>query len=52
LLFGLIHPGFVLAFLMGLALAYIYLQVGLLPAMIVHFLGDLVPLSLWALSWQ
>ncbi len=51
LLFGLIHPGFILAFLMGLAMAYIYLEAGLLPAMLVHFLGDFVPFSLWALFW-
>lgn len=48
---GLIHPGFMLAFLMGIALAYMYLRAGLVPAMIVHFVGDLVPLSLWALFW-
>ena len=51
LLFGLIHPTFPLPFLMGLAMAYIYLRVGLLPAMAVHFLGDFVPFSLWALIW-
>lgn len=52
LLFGLIHPTFLLPFLMGIAMAYIYLQAGLLPAMVVHFLGDFVPFSLWALIWR
>jgi hypothetical protein len=42
--FGLIHPGFVMAFLTGLAIVYIYHQRGLFPAMSVHFLID-------AISW-
>lgn len=42
--FGLIHPGFVMAFLTGLAIVYIYHQCGLFPAMSVHFLID-------AISW-
>jgi membrane protease YdiL (CAAX protease family) len=41
--FGLIHPGFFLAFFVGLALVYIYYYKGLLPAMIVHFLADAAP---------
>jgi len=51
LLFGLIHPGFALPFLVGIVMAHIYLQAGLLPAMVVHFLSDFLPLSLWALFW-
>jgi hypothetical protein len=42
--FGLIHPGFVMAFLTGLAIVYIYHQCGLFSAMSVHFLVD-------AISW-
>jgi hypothetical protein len=48
-LVGLIHPGFVQAFLIGLALIYIYYQRGLLPAIVVHFFADAVPLVLISL---
>ncbi len=42
--FGFIHgSGFIPAFLVGLALVYIYNQQGLLPAMTVHFFADAVP---------
>lgn len=47
--FGLIHPGFFAAFLMGLAFVYIYYQLGLLPAMIVHFSADAIPYTLVSL---
>jgi hypothetical protein len=46
LAFGLIHPGFWSAFLIGLALVYIYHQRGLLPAMVVHFFTDAIPYTL------
>jgi len=46
LMFGFIHPGFVVAFLAGLALNYIYYQRGLLPAMMVQFFGDAIPFVL------
>lgn len=49
ILVGLIHPGFVQAFLIGLALVYIYYQRGLLPAIVVHFFADSVPLMLISL---
>jgi len=49
ILVGLIHPGFVQAFLIGLALVYIYYQRGLLPAIVVHFLADAAPLVLISL---
>jgi hypothetical protein len=49
MLVGLIHPGFVQAFLIGLALVYVYYQRGLLPAMVVHFFADAVPLVLISL---
>lgn len=49
LFFGLIHPGFFPAFLMGLALVYIYHQRGLLPAMVVHFFTDAIPYVLVSL---
>jgi membrane protease YdiL (CAAX protease family) len=49
MLVGLIHPGFVQAFLIGLALVYIYYQRGLLPAIVVHFFADAVPLVLISL---
>jgi hypothetical protein len=48
-LVGLIHPGFVQAFSIGLALVYIYYQRGLLPAMITHFFADALPLVLISL---
>ena len=45
--FGFIHgAGFITAFLVGLALVYIYYQRGLLSAMAVHFLADAVPFLL------
>jgi len=47
LAFGLIHGlGFVPAFLVGLALIYIYHQRGLLSVMAVHFLADAIPFLL------
>lgn len=46
IMYGLIHPGFVMAFLVGLALVYIYHQRGLLLAMTVHFFADVIPLAL------
>ncbi len=46
LMFSLIHPGFIVAFLAGLALNYIYYQRGLLPAMVAQFFGDAIPLVL------
>jgi len=48
-LVGFIHPGFVQAFLIGLALIYIYYERGLLPAMITHFFADTIPLVLISL---
>ena len=47
--YGLIHPGFVMAFLVGLALIYIYHQHGLLPAMTAHFFADAISLVLISL---
>ena len=44
--FGLIHPGFWSAFMIGLALVSIYHQRGLLPAMIVHLFTDAIPYTL------
>lgn len=45
--FGFVHgSGFILAFLVGLAFVYVYLQRGLLPAMIMHFLADAIPFLL------
>lgn len=49
LILGLIHPGFWSAFMIGLALVYIYHQRGLLPAMIVHFFTDAIPYTLVSL---
>lgn len=49
LAFGLIHPGFWSAFLIGLAFVYIYHQRGLLPAMVVHFFTDAIPYTLVSL---
>jgi len=46
LMFSLIHPGVVVAFLAGLALNYIYYQRGLLAAMTVQFFGDAIPFVL------
>jgi membrane protease YdiL (CAAX protease family) len=47
--FGLIHPGFFAAFVVGLAFVYIYYRRGLLPAMIVHFFADAIPYTLVSL---
>jgi len=44
--FGLIHPGFLLAFLIGLAFVFIYYHRGLLPAMMAHFFADAIPFVL------
>lgn len=44
--FGLIHPGFWSAFMIGLALVYIYHQRGLLSAKIVHLFTDATPYTL------
>jgi hypothetical protein len=40
---GFIHPGFVMTFLVGLALVYVYYRSGLLSAMTVHFFADAIP---------
>jgi hypothetical protein len=42
---GLLHPGFGAGFLIGVALVYICHQGGLVPVMIVHFLTDVIPLT-------
>ncbi len=53
LLFGAIHgSGFLIAFLMGLVLCYVYIRGGLLSAMTIHFLGNLIPISLFVLFWR
>jgi len=43
MVYGLIHPGFSIAFLVGLALVYVYHRSGLLSAMTVHFFADAIP---------
>lgn len=50
LAFGLIHPGFLWAFLTGMAILHIYHRRGLLPAMITHFLADAIPFTLISLG--
>jgi len=42
---GLIHPGFSMAFLVGLALVYVYYRSGLISAMTVHFFADAIPFA-------
>ncbi len=37
------HSGYVMAFASGLILAHIFCSNGLLPAMVVHFLADVIP---------
>ena len=52
LFFGLTHEGLQAAFLIGLALVYVYHQRGPLPAMIVHFFTDAIPYVLVSLLTQ
>lgn len=49
LMFSLIHPGFLVAFLAGLALTFIYYHRGLLSAMTVQFFADAIPFVLLSL---
>jgi len=49
IVYGVIHPGFLMAFLVGCALSYIYYRLGLLPAMVVHFFTDAIPFTLLSL---
>lgn len=42
-IFALYHQGFYLAFVYGLLLCYIYKRNGLLSAMAIHFLSDVIP---------
>jgi len=42
IVYGLIHPGFSMAFFVGLALVYVYYRSGLLSAMTVHFFADAI----------
>lgn len=46
LLFGLIHPGFLMPFLYGTLLCYIYRYNGLAVVMIIHFLADAIPFTI------
>ena len=39
----LLHSGSIVSLVAGVILSYIYYKKGLLPAMIVHFLGDCIP---------
>jgi hypothetical protein len=39
----LLHSGSIVSLVAGIILSYIYYKKGLLPAMIVHFLGDCIP---------
>jgi len=43
ILFALYHQGFYFAFIYGILLCCIYKRNGLVPAMIIHFLSDVVP---------
>ena len=50
LVYGYIHGlGFIWAFSVGLALIYIYHHRGLLPAMVIHFFADAIPLVLMSM---
>ncbi|WP_330623498.1 CPBP family intramembrane glutamic endopeptidase [Acetoanaerobium pronyense] len=50
LLFSLMHGGLnIVAFVFGAVLAYIFYNNGLIPAIIIHFLANLIP---WTLFWN
>jgi membrane protease YdiL (CAAX protease family) len=49
IVYGVMHPGFLMAFLVGCAFSYIYYRLGLLPAMVVHFFTDAIPFTLLSL---
>jgi membrane protease YdiL (CAAX protease family) len=40
-LFGLVHPNWA-GVLVGIALAFVYFKTGLIPAMVVHFVADVI----------
>lgn len=50
IIFGLIHPGFLVAFLYGLVLSYLYINSGLIMVFTIHFLADFIPFLLVAIS--
>lgn len=45
-IFAMLHNGSFISFIFGIGLCYIYMNTGLIPAMIVHFLADAFPF-LW-----
>lgn len=45
-LFGLLHQGFYFSFVIGVGLCCIYMNNGLIFAMVVHFLANLIPYML------
>lgn len=49
-IFGSIHPGFLLAFVYGVVLSYIYINSGLIMVFIIHFFADFIPFLLVALG--
>lgn len=49
-IFGLIHPGFFLAFVYGVVLSYIYINSGLIMVFTIHFLADFIPFLLLTIS--
>lgn len=52
LFFGIMHGGFYFAFICGGLLAYIFYKNGLIPAIIVHFLADVIPWVLLGTLWK
>ena len=50
LLFALIHPIFFIPLIMGLLLSYIYVNHGLMPVLLIHFLANVIPFVYIAMS--
>lgn len=48
-LFAWIHPAFLIPFIFGVMLAYVYVGFGLIPVFAIHFLANFIPFTLYAL---
>lgn len=49
IMFGLIHSTFLVPFAFGLLLSYTYINYGLIPVLIIHFVANLIPFTLYTI---
>jgi len=49
IIFGLIHSTFLVPLAFGLLLSYTYINYGLIPVLIIHFVANLIPFTLYTI---